>query len=599
MNTAAAVDQTPTSTENDALLTREIQRWAFQTDPACIARRHLGLAGIWLTLGLLMSLLLRLELLTPAMDFVQARTFGTLLSLHGFLLIYFVALPVFPGVVGHLALSRWAKPGQALVFPRLARISWHLLAAGGALVASSFLFGGTQIGWSFDAEFGGRFTQPGVAPMAVGVLLSATALALTGINTLASLRALRRSGMPSGGQRILAEALGCGSLISVVIAPLLAVAMLLVLADVWFGFSVFDPKMGGDPQLFVRLFRFFFVPAQGMLLLFGLGVALSVVADRCRRAVFSRWHLYIFALMVALAFGSWGAEIGWGGQSPSVSVLAANPLNMLVLAGFLVALLFVIRFLRSGLVTVDTALIYALGFFVTAAQGLGASLLTALPQGGAGLANTQLATGQLHLMMMAILGMALPAGLHAVWPTLTGRNFSEGFGRPVALLVVAGTQLSFLPMLALGLKGVSYRANAYPPEFQLWQVLATAGASVLLVSLALAALNLAGARRISAVRSAVVALGVCFLLSGAMGCGPRAAAQPETVQLKISGMHCESCAQSITKKLQQTGALLVADVHFSNDVQTVQYDAARADVPHLIGVITNLGFGAEVAVAQE
>lgn len=466
--------------ENDAPVARELRRWTLQLGPVYIARYHLALAGAWLALGLVFAWLLRLELMTPALDLMQARTFGTLLSLHGFLLVYFVALPAFPGIIGHLVLARWT-PGGTLAYPKLARVSWQLLAAGGALVASFFLLGGTPIGWSFDSELNGRFGQPGTALMASGVLLSAVALFLMGVNTLASLRVIRRTGLPTGGSRVLAESLRCGSIIGVIVAPLLAVAMVLVLGDAVLGRSVFDAKAGGDPQQFVRLFRLFFVPAQGMLLIFGLGVALSVVADRCRAAVFTRWHLYTFVLLVALSFGAWGG-------SASASVLAGNPLAPVMLAALVFSLVFIVRFLRTGLTRVDTALIYAFGFFFTAVQGLGAGLLAALPLNG--LATTQWASAQMHLVMMAVLGMALPAGLHAVWPALTGRSYSEAFGRPFALLVVVGTQLAFVPLLILGLQGVPFRANSYLPEFQVWHVLATAGAGLLVVGMLLSGLNL-------------------------------------------------------------------------------------------------------------
>ena len=472
----------------------DLTLWLFDASPAAVARRHLGLALVWLSLGMLAALFLRLELMTPGLDAMQARTFGALLSLHGVLMFYFVALPLFHGLMGTLALARWMPEGR-LAFPRLSVLAWHLLALGGALVVGVFVLGGSETSWSFDAAFGGRFNQLGAAPLALGVLLASVALALLGLNNLASLQVLRRNGMPGGAGRILAEALGCTGVLALVVGPLLGTAMVLVLADAWFNFSIFAPAAGGNPQLFVMLFRFLYGPAQVMILLLALGTAAFLVAERVRAATFSRGFYLAMVVMVAAALGGWGAEIWSLGTGQPITVLGGQPTQLLVFAAFMASLVYVLRYLSSGLVRIDTALVYAFGFFVTAAQGLALGLLTALPSGSAQFGNTQLAQAQMHLMMMATLGMALLGALHGLWTSLTGRSFSEGLGRFLALLVIAGTQLTFIPLAIIGFQGASYRANAYPAEFQVWQVLSTAGATVLLVVLFLAVLNLLASRK--------------------------------------------------------------------------------------------------------
>ena len=73
-------------------------------------------------------------------------------------------------------------------------------------------------------------------------------------------------------------------------------------------------------------------------------------------------------------------------------------------------------------------------------------------------------------------------------------------------------------------------------------------------------------------------------------CSASAPAKPEQLSVKVEGMHCESCAEGITKKLAQTRGVLGSDVHFSNAVQTVRYDAARIAPEAVIALITNRGF---------
>ncbi len=594
MNSSASSTSVPTRTREPSFLC-EVKAWLLDARPVQVARRHLSLVLVWISLGMLSALFIRLELLTPGLDTMQARTFGALLSLHGILMAYFVALPLFHGLVGHLMLARWMPEGR-LAFPRLSVMAWHLLAAGGALVVGVFLVGGSDVGWSFDAAFGGRFTQRGAAPLALAVLMAAAALALMGINSLASLRVVRKAGMPAGGDRILAETLGCASVLALLVSAWLATAMVLVLADAGFQYALFAPEAGGNPQLFVLLFRCIQGPAQIMILLLALGTAASVIAERSRTATFCRGFYLVMVLMVAAAVGGWGAELWLAGSGQPVTLLGGQPTQVLVFGAFLASLIYILRYIRSGLVRIDTPLIYAFGFFITAVQGLGLMLLMASPGGAAQFGSTQLAHAQMHLMMMANLGMGLFGGLHACWERLTGRSYADGLGRILAVLVVVGTTLAFGPLVPLGLQGASYRANDYPAEFQILQVLATAGSAVLLVALLLAILNLVIGRK-AAPAAARLAVLVAVLGLAGPGCGPRAAAQPETINLKISGMHCESCALNITRKLDQRGGVLACDVHFSNEVQTITFDRTRVGKDQLVAAITQAGFTVDVLPA--
>jgi len=79
-------------------------------------------------------------------------------------------------------------------------------------------------------------------------------------------------------------------------------------------------------------------------------------------------------------------------------------------------------------------------------------------------------------MVMAYLG-----GIHFWWPKVTGKMYPEYWGRLSSLLIFFGFVLTFLPQFALGRLGMLRRYYTYPPEFQLLNVMSTAGASILAV----------------------------------------------------------------------------------------------------------------------
>ena len=69
--------------------------------------------------------------------------------------------------------------------------------------------------------------------------------------------------------------------------------------------------------------------------------------------------------------------------------------------------------------------------------------------------------------------------------------------------------------------------------------------------------------------------------------------QPAQLLVTIDGMHCEDCAIGITKSLAAAQGVLATDVHFSNRVQTIQYDAARQKPGRIITLINDSGYTAK------
>ena len=112
---APALDNSPF----DDSLSSNVSDLTLTADPVRVARRHLWTALLAAFLGVLAAMAIRAELLTAPLDRMQATTFGALLSLHGGLMMYFVALPLFPVLLGQLLLPRLA--GLEAEMPRAVR----------------------------------------------------------------------------------------------------------------------------------------------------------------------------------------------------------------------------------------------------------------------------------------------------------------------------------------------------------------------------------------------------------------------------------------------------------------------------------------------
>lgn len=477
----------------DPGLVAAIGRWLMPRGTDAMARRHLLFMLLFLAVGVLASLLMRLELMSPEASVVTNFTYRRLFSLHGMLMVYFVLLPAFPGVLGHTLLPALQNGGGA-VFPRLANAAWHLLALGGLLVVASFMTGGVGAGWAFDHEFGGSFLVGRALPTVAGIFLGVVGLLLLAVNTVATVWRLRAEGLWLWRGSPFALALLLGGLLSLPAYGMLLGCLVMMTASIRWGMPLFMPAFGGDPQLFLGLFRMFSVPVAFIVALPCLGLVTEVIRRHARRPVEGRLFPVALLMLAMAGLFAWLPLAGAASWVSSSALLAGMAGMLTVVALFSVLGQWLLS-LRGGVRGVSTALLYALGgVFALAAAAMG-GLLLLQPATFELLRNTTFLTAAAHTMAAAALGMAFLAGLHEALPRLTGRVISATAGRGPALAILVSVPLAFGPTLLLGLRGLLARQQTYVPEFQSLQVLATAGTTLLLGGVLAAALTLLLSRR--------------------------------------------------------------------------------------------------------
>jgi cytochrome c oxidase subunit 1 len=133
----------------------------------------------------------------------------------------------------------------------------------------------------------------------------------------------------------------------------------------------------------------------------------------------------------------------------------------------------------------QTPMLYAMGFIGLFTIGGVTGLFLASLGLDVHVTQTYFIVAHFHYVMVGGAVMAYMAGIHYWWPKMTGRMYSEWWARLAALLIFVGFNLTFFPQFILGYLGMPRRYHAYAPEFQILNVLSTAGASVLAVGYAL------------------------------------------------------------------------------------------------------------------
>lgn len=454
--------------------------WLTSHDHKRIAWLYLAAITAFFFVGGAAATLIRIELATPAGDVVSADTYNRLFSAHGMIMVWLFLIPSIPSTLGNFLLPLMIG-ARDLAFPRLNLASWYLYAFGGLLVLAALLSGGVDTGWTFYTPFSTLFSNSHVVLALAGVFVTGFSSILTGLNFIVSVHTLRAPGLTWFRLPLFVWALYATSLILVLATPVLAMTLLLLVVERVFQVGLFDPALGGDPLLFQHLFWFYSHPAVYIMILPAMGVASEIIPCFARRPVFGyRFMAYAILGIAVIGFLVWGHHMFVSGQSLYASL-------MFSLLSFLVAIPSAIKVfnwtatLYKGAISLSSPMLYALGFVgLFTAGGLTGLYLASLAV-DVHLTDTYFVVAHFHYIMVGGSVMAYLGGIHFWWPKLTGRLYPEMWARAAAILIFFGFNLTFFPQYLLGSQGMPRRYHAYPPEFELLNVLSSAGASILAV----------------------------------------------------------------------------------------------------------------------
>lgn len=454
--------------------------WLLTTDHKRIAVLYMISITLFFFLGGLAAVLFRLELLTPEADLVQAETYNKLFTIHGVIMVWFFLIPSIPSVLGNFLLPLMIG-AEDLAFPRLNLASWYVYMLGGLFTFGAIITGGVDTGWTFYTPYSSSFSNTAVVATIVGVFITGFSSIFTGLNFIVTIHKLRAPGMTWSRLPLFVWAHYATSLIFVLATPVLAITLGLIAIERVFGVGIFDPALGGDPVLFEHLFWFYSHPAVYIMILPGMGVTSEIIAAFSRRRVFGYTFVAVASLAIAvIGFLVWGHHIFVGGQSPYASAVFSG-LSYLVAIPSAIKVFNWTATLYKGSITFDTPMLYALGFIWLFTIGGLTGLFVASLAIDVHVHDTYFVIAHFHYIMVGSAVMAYLGGIHYWWPKISGRMYPEGWGKISALLIFFGFNLTFFPQFILGYMGMPRRYHVYPEEFQVLNVMSTAGASILAV----------------------------------------------------------------------------------------------------------------------
>jgi len=468
--------------ERENYLNKEygIRSWLLTTDHKRIALLYLISVTFFFFVGGFFALLIRLELLTPAGDLLLADTYNKVFTMHGMVMVFFFLIPVVPAVLGNFLVPMMVG-AKDLAFPRINLLSWYLYVIGGLIFSHCMITGGVDTGWTFYTPFSTAFTNTKIVEAGLAVFVAGFSSILTGLNFIVTIHRMRAPGLTWSRLPLFIWAHYATSLIMILGTPVVAVTILLVAVERVFHLGIFNPALGGDPLLFQHLFWFYSHPAVYIMILPSMGIVSEIIACFSRKRIFGYEFVAMSSIGIAvLGFLVWAHHMFVAGIS-LYSALVFSALSYLVAVPSAVKVFNWTATLYKGSISYTTPMIYALGFLGLFTMGGLTGLFLACLGIDVHVTDTYFVVAHFHYIMVGGVLMGYLGGVHFWWPKITGRMYPEGWGRLSAALVFAGFNLTFFPQFILGYVGMPRRYWQYPPEFQVLNVLSTAGSTVLAV----------------------------------------------------------------------------------------------------------------------
>jgi cytochrome c oxidase subunit 1 len=454
--------------------------WLLTRDHKRIAILYLFSVTTFFIVGGIIAFLMRLELLTPEGDMFTSDTYNKLFTLHGIVMIFFFLIPAIPAIMGNFILPIMLG-AKDLAFPKINLLSWYIYMIGGTFGIIVIITGGVDTGWTFYTPFSTQYSNTKVFATTLGAFITGFSSILTALNFLVTIHRMRAPGLTWYRLPLFVWSMYATSVVIMLATPVLAITLVLLMIERALHVGIFDPALGGDPVLYQHMFWFYSHPAVYIMILPGMAVISECVAAFTRKRIFGYKFVAFSSLGIAfLGFLVWAHHMFVAGMSV-YSAMVFSFLTMLVAVPSAIKVFNWTATMYKASVSWQTPMLYVMGFIGLFTIGGVTGLFLGALGVDVHVHDSYFVVAHFHYIMVGGTIMAYMAGIHYWWPKITGRMYPEWWGRLSALLVFVGFNLTFFPQFLVGYVGMPRRYHAYAPEFQVLNVLSTAGATVLAV----------------------------------------------------------------------------------------------------------------------